>query len=635
MSNIVAVLIVRCRHTGVYADGRPNTASVTIYDLDEITIQKNRTRAVPVPFGSGTTRPPVDIPMSTRTFVSWHEGALCKLTNLGLITTEIILQLRDKGNCGGPAGTGQALQPAVLNVERTGDSLRLVIPDNVLPTNLDSIGFMVGEPVTITGFKEPGVPPVYRGFDGEYEISVATPGSGLGGVAAGSYLIEVPLPAGAPQPLVTLSTINICLTEGRVVSQFNSTGDVGGFGPNVFGYVGGMFLPHAASGGGAGTIAVYDGGVLIDAAATTIDFIGAGVTASSAGVGLVDVTIPGGGGGGETLAQTLVLGNTTGGTNISVSTGDSIIGVTDLVLDPGAAGTDNVIIDGLTWPGADGSAGEALITNGAGVLSFAAVVFETRTLTAGAGLTGGGDLSADRTFDVGANADGSVIVNANDIQVGVLATDAQHGARGGGTQHALVVSTAAGFQPQSNRSAAVNPAVTDDSAGGYAVGSYWVNTTTNEAFVCLDDSVGAAIWSSTTAGGGGTTDTAVLYWGNSSVANSTASRILDPGYGNRTAPLTSGTSIQRMRIARAGTLRNLFVLHNNPGGSGAAITYTVRVNGTPTIITVGVASTSASGADTTNSVVVAAGDIVDIEVTKAAVAGAGSRRPEVSIEVAA
>jgi hypothetical protein len=63
----------------------------------------------------------------------------------------------------------------------------------------------------------------------------------------------------------------------------------------------------------------------------------------------------------------------------------------------------------------------------------------TRTLTAGAGLTGGGDLSANRTLDVVANADGSITVNANDIQVGVLASDVQHGLRGGGTQHAVAV----------------------------------------------------------------------------------------------------------------------------------------------------------------------------------------------------
>lgn len=69
----------------------------------------------------------------------------------------------------------------------------------------------------------------------------------------------------------------------------------------------------------------------------------------------------------------------------------------------------------------------------------------SRTLTAGAGLTGGGDLSADRTFDVVANADGSIVVNANDVQVGVLATDGQHGTRGGGTLHANANGATAGF----------------------------------------------------------------------------------------------------------------------------------------------------------------------------------------------
>jgi hypothetical protein len=44
----------------------------------------------------------------------------------------------------------------------------------------------------------------------------------------------------------------------------------------------------------------------------------------------------------------------------------------------------------------------------------------TRLLTAGAGLTGGGNLSADRTFNVVANADGTIVVNADDIQVGTL-----------------------------------------------------------------------------------------------------------------------------------------------------------------------------------------------------------------------
>lgn len=74
----------------------------------------------------------------------------------------------------------------------------------------------------------------------------------------------------------------------------------------------------------------------------------------------------------------------------------------------------------------------------------------TRQIIAGAGLTGGGDLSADRTLNVVANADNSIIVNTNDIQVGVLASDAQHGVRGGGTQHAVATNSTAGFMSALN-----------------------------------------------------------------------------------------------------------------------------------------------------------------------------------------
>lgn len=54
-----------------------------------------------------------------------------------------------------------------------------------------------------------------------------------------------------------------------------------------------------------------------------------------------------------------------------------------------------------------------------------------------------------------------------------------------------------------NDSATTNPVVTDDSASGYAVLSRWANITTNKEFVCLDATVGAAIWIETTIVGGG------------------------------------------------------------------------------------------------------------------------------------
>lgn len=77
---------------------------------------------------------------------------------------------------------------------------------------------------------------------------------------------------------------------------------------------------------------------------------------------------------------------------------------------------------------------------------------DTRSLAAGDGLLGGGDLSADRTLDVVANADGSIVANANDVQVGVLATDAQHGVRGGGTQHAIATGAVSGFMSAVDKS---------------------------------------------------------------------------------------------------------------------------------------------------------------------------------------
>lgn len=83
--------------------------------------------------------------------------------------------------------------------------------------------------------------------------------------------------------------------------------------------------------------------------------------------------------------------------------------------------------------------------------TLAGEVPATRTLTAGAGMTGGGDLTANRTMDVAANADASIVVNANDIQVGVLATDAQHGVRGGGTQHAAATGSVNGFMSAADK----------------------------------------------------------------------------------------------------------------------------------------------------------------------------------------
>jgi hypothetical protein len=47
---------------------------------------------------------------------------------------------------------------------------------------------------------------------------------------------------------------------------------------------------------------------------------------------------------------------------------------------------------------------------------------------------------------------------------------------------------------QCNFTAVVAPAVTDDSGDGYAVGSFWVDTALDDAYICCDATLGAAVW---------------------------------------------------------------------------------------------------------------------------------------------
>lgn len=56
------------------------------------------------------------------------------------------------------------------------------------------------------------------------------------------------------------------------------------------------------------------------------------------------------------------------------------------------------------------------------------------------------------------------------------------------------VSTGVYIAHKSNLAAAVAPTVTDDSDSDYSVGSVWANTTADEVYVCIDASVGAAVW---------------------------------------------------------------------------------------------------------------------------------------------
>lgn len=55
-----------------------------------------------------------------------------------------------------------------------------------------------------------------------------------------------------------------------------------------------------------------------------------------------------------------------------------------------------------------------------------------------------------------------------------------------------------GTAQKNNLAATTDPAVTDDSASGYSIGSRWINVATDHEFVCTDATQGAALWVDTT-----------------------------------------------------------------------------------------------------------------------------------------
>lgn len=110
----------------------------------------------------------------------------------------------------------------------------------------------------------------------------------------------------------------------------------------------------------------------------------------------------------------------------------------------------------------------------------------------------------------------------------------------------------------------------------------------------------------------------MILFGASSVAASTASRALWPAYENATGPLIA--SVVQFRVPRAGTIKSMRV-HANGAGNGNAIVYTLRVNGVASVLTVSMLSTAVDGSDLVNTVAVAAGDLLDVNVTKALAVG--------------
>jgi hypothetical protein len=122
----------------------------------------------------------------------------------------------------------------------------------------------------------------------------------------------------------------------------------------------------------------------------------------------IDITITGngsggGGGGAGTLFQTLAMGNSTDGYDIEFTLGSSIVTDTELNI---ITGSGNAAIFGNNTNFDSASVGQILAKGASGQLEYInqinidGYVYQTRQIIAGVGLSGGGDLSANRTISI-------------------------------------------------------------------------------------------------------------------------------------------------------------------------------------------------------------------------------------------
>jgi hypothetical protein len=209
-------------------------------------------------------------------------------------------------------------------------------------------------------------------------------------------------------------------------------------------------------------------GIRVSETPRDLEIVGDGVTHSIVeGRSVYDLSSfsTGGGGGGDVPATRLInAGNgLTGGGSLAA---DRTLNVTAHADGSIAVSADAVQVGVLATDTQHGSRGggtqhAAATTSVAGFMAAAdktkldalpaTAPPTTRLVTAGAGMTGGGDLAADRTLNVTAHVDGSIAVSADAVQVGVLASDAQHGTRGGGTQHSAATTSIAGFMSAADK----------------------------------------------------------------------------------------------------------------------------------------------------------------------------------------
>lgn len=123
---------------------------------------------------------------------------------------------------------------------------------------------------------------------------------------------------------------------------------------------------------------------------------------------------------------------------------------------------------------------------------------------------------------------------------------------------------------------------------------------------------------------------AQVIWGAANIGSAAETRVIPVGYDDT---LISTQTPKGYSAPRAGTFRNMYVRTNTANGNGASVSYTLRVNGVATALTVSRATGAiGTSSNLVNTVAVVAGDLIEMLAIKAASIGSGVQEVFVSVE---
>lgn len=159
---------------------------------------------------------------------------------------------------------------------------------------------------------------------------------------------------------------------------------------------------------------------------------------------------------------------------------------------------NNNVIDGFALGGNGFSTGVSI---GNGINSTVSEIsFQNNIIGGSNGSAGNVALEVDGNFDNNSISNNIFKggVNPWNTGINIISSAAERNLLRGNTfenvnNNVIDSGTSTKFGVASHR-ANINPTINDDSADGYSIGTIWLNNSTGDAFISVDDAVGAAVW---------------------------------------------------------------------------------------------------------------------------------------------